>query len=191
MRRIQAIALACMVATPLAFAQAPASAPASAFKTQLAQKMYDISGADAVFKDIENNIGSSIMDTMNQGLGDKAGCPALQPELQTFRTKMDGLFSGLNDASFRQEASKVYADAFTEAELKQIIAFQQSPAGQKLSKVNGDLIKRIYAIAVSHAKTRENDIRTTENTFVTNVQKIAATCPSAPPPAAPPAPPVK
>ena len=131
MRRIQAIALACMVATPLAFAQA--SGPASAMKTQLALKMYDISGADAVFHDIENNIGSNIMDNMNQGLGDKAGCPALQPEVKTFRTKMDALFTGLNDASFRQEAAKVYSDTFTEAELKAIIAFEQSPAGQKLS----------------------------------------------------------
>ncbi len=182
MRRIHTIALACLFATPLAFAQAPASP----FKMQLALKMYDISGTDAVFKGIENDIGSNIMEGINQGLGDKAGCAALQPELQTFRGKMDTLFTGLNDAQFRQEAAKVYADTFTDEELKQIIAFEQSPAGVKLAKVNGDVVKRIYAIAVSKAKTREPDIRTTESTFVANVQKIAATCPSAPAPTAPP-----
>ena len=182
MRRMHTIALACLFVAPLAFAQGPASA----FKTQLALKMYDISGTDAVFRGIENDIGSNVMEGINQGLGDKAGCAALQPELQTFRGKMDTLFTGLNDASFRQEAAKVYSDTFTEEELKQIIAFQQSPAGQKLSKVNGDVVKRIYAIAVAHAKTREPDIRNAESAFVTNVQKIAATCPSAPPPAAPP-----
>jgi hypothetical protein len=183
MRRIHTIALACLFAAPLAFAQAPASA----MKTQLALKMYDISGTDSVFRAMENDTGSNVMEGINQGLGDKAGCAALQPEVQSFRGKMDTLFAGLNDAQFRQDAAKVYSDTFTEDELKQIIAFQQSVAGQKLSKASGEVSKRIYAIAVARAKTRENDIRTTVSTFVTNVQKIAATCPSAPAAAAPPA----
>jgi hypothetical protein len=185
MRRTHILALSCLLVAPVALAQAPVSA----FKMQLAQKMYDISGTDNVFHSIENDIGSNIMDGVSQGLGDKAGCSALQPELKSFHDRMDTLFTGLNDSSFRQEAARVYADTFSEEELKQIIAFQQSPAGQKLSKANTDIGKRIYQIAVTKAKTRENDIRATESTFVGNVQKIAATCPSAQPPAA--VPPVK
>ncbi len=186
MRRLTVLALSCLIAVPVAFAQAP-----SAFKMQLALKMYDISGTDNIFRSIENDIGSNIMDGVSAGLGDKAGCAALQPELKNFHDKMDSLFTGLNDAAFRQEAAKVYADSFSEEELRQIIAFQQSPAGQKLSKINADIGKRIYQVALTKAKTRENDIRTAESAFVTNVQKIAATCPATPPPAAPAAPPVK
>lgn len=180
MRRIQVIALACLFATPLAFAQAPASA----FKMQLGLKMYDISDTGAVFHQIENGIGSDVMAGVNQGLGDKAGCAALKPELESFRGKMDTMFNAMNDAQFRQEAAKVYADSFTEDELKQIIAFYTSPAGQKLKRIQPEIGTKIGEIAMTHAKTRENDIRTAESTFVGNVQKIAATCPS-PPPAAP------
>ena len=80
MRRIQAIALVCMFATPLAFAQAPASAA----KTQLAQKLYDVSDAGSVFQALEFNVVSNIMGSIGQGLGDKASCAALQPEAQSF-----------------------------------------------------------------------------------------------------------
>jgi hypothetical protein len=179
MRRIHIIALACLFATPLAFAQAPASA----MKTQLALKMYDLSGADNVFRGLEREYGNNVMEGVGQGLGDKAGCPALQPESQSYHTKLDTLFAGLNDASFRQEAAKVYADTFSEEEMKQILAFYNSPAGQKLNKAQGEVSTKILAIAVSRAKAHNTDIEAATNTFVNNVQRIAATCPSAAPPA--------
>jgi hypothetical protein len=187
MRRTHILALSCLLAAPVAFAQAPQAA--SAFKMQLAMKMYDLSGADNVFRSIEADYGSNVMDGIGQGLGDKAGCEALKPEIQTYRTKLDGIFSGLNDASFKQEAAKVYADNYTEDEMRQIIAFEQSPAGKKLGKVQGEVNKRIVEVAVSRAKTHA-EIDATTSSFVNNVKKIAATCPSAPP-AAPAAPPVK
>lgn len=179
MRRTLAIALACLAATPLAFAQGAAS-PA---KMQLAMKMYDITGANNVFQALEYNILGNIMGTVGQGLGDKASCPALQPEAQAFKTKMDTMFNGMNDPSFRQDAAKVFADSFTDDEMRQIIAFEQSPAGQKMQKVQPELLKRIGALAENRAKTRDADIRTAAQAMSANVQKIAATCPSAPAPA--------
>lgn len=180
-RRIQAIALACMVVAPLAFAQAPSSAA----KMQLASKMYDVSEAGTVFQALEYNVVGGIMQNIGQGLGDKASCPALKPEVESFRTKMDTMFNGLSDASFRQQASQVYADSFTDDEMRQIIAFMQSPAGMKMKRIQPDLVKRIGGIAETRAKTREQDIRTAAQTFAKNVQTIAATCPSTPAPAAP------
>lgn len=186
MRRLLILALSSLLVAPTVLA---ANEP-SAFKMQLAQKMYDLSGVDNVFRSIENEIGSNVMDGISQGLGNKAGCAALQPELKSFHDKMDGLFTGLNDKQFRNDAAKVYADTFSEDELRQIIAFQQSPAGQKLSKVSSDIGKRIYLLAMAKAKTREAEIKNTESAFVGNIQKIAETCPVTPP-AAPPAPPAK
>jgi hypothetical protein len=180
MRHIQAIALACMVATPLAFAQAPAN-PA---KMQLATKMYDISEAGTVFQALEYNVVGNIMGGIGQGLGDKATCPALQPEAQTFKGKMDTLFTSMNDASFRQQASQVYADTFTDDEMKQIITFMQSPAGQKMKRVQPDLVKRIGAIAEARAKTHEADIKSDAQSFAIDVNNIAKTCPSTAPAAA-------
>lgn len=182
MRSIQAIALACMFAAPLAFAQAPASAA----KTQLATKMYDIAGAGAVFQAMESNVIGRFMGELGQSLGDKASCAALQPEVQSFKTKMDGMFNTMNDAQFRQEAAKVYADTFTEDEMKQIIAFMQSPAGVKMTRVQGDLGQRIGKLAATHAQPHEADIRAAMATFADKVQNIAKTCPVAPAPAAQP-----
>jgi hypothetical protein len=176
MRRILAIALACMVASPLAFAQAPAS-PA---KMQLANKMFDMNEAGSVFQQLEYNVVSNIMSGIGQSLGDKASCAALQPEAQSFKGKMDTLFTGMSDASFRQQASQIYADTFTDEEMRQIIAFMQSPAGQKMKRVQGDLFKKIGGLAETRAKAHEADIRTIASAFAGNVKNIAATCPSTP-----------
>lgn len=188
MRRTLALALACMAVTPLAFAQTAAVSPA---KMELANKMFEVSGANNVFQALEYNIANNVMGSVAQGLGDKASCPALQPEAQSFKTKMDGIFGSLNDASFRQDAAKVFADNFSEDEMRQIIAFEQSPAGQKLQHMQPEILRRIGALAEARAKTRDNDIRTAAQTMVSNVQRIAATCPSAPKPAASPAQPAR
>ena len=174
-----------MAATPLAFAQAPAS-PA---KLQLASKMYDISEAGSVFQQMEYNVIGNVMGGIGQTLGDKAKCAALQPEAQSFKTKMDGVFNGMADASFRQQAVQVYADSFTDDEMRQILAFMQSPAGLKMKRVQSDVFKRIGGIAETKAQTHETDIKTAIQTFSTNINNIAKTCPSTAPAtnAAPPA----
>lgn len=187
MRRNLVIALACMVAVPLAFAQAPAPAPSSVAKTQLALKMYDINKVGSVFEGIEYNIISGTMGEIGQQIGPNVQqCPALQqsaikPQVQAFKTKLDAMFDGMNNAQFRQEAAKVYADAFTEAEMKQIIAFLQSPAGQKMTSLNDDISKRIGGLAMAHVKAHENDIRAAQTNFADIIQKVAATCPANPP----------
>jgi len=180
MRLFKLTALAFLLATPLT-----AMAQTSPAKMQLAQKMYDISEAGSVFQALEYNVVGGIMGGIGQGLGDKATCPALQPEAQSFKTKMDTMFNSMNDASFRQQASQVYADTFTDEEMRQIIAFMQSPAGMKMKRVQPDMVKRIGAIAETRAKTHEQEIRTAAGAFATNIQKIAATCPSTPAPASP------
>jgi hypothetical protein len=176
MRRIQAIAMVCMFATPLAFAQAPASAT----KTQLAQKLYDVSDAGSVFQALEFNVVSNIMGSIGQGLGDKASCPALQPEAQSFKAKMDAMFSGMSNAQFRQDAAKVYADTYTEEEMRQIVTFYQSPTGQKLKRVQSEVNSRIGQLASARAQPHEAEIKAAATALAANVQKIAATCPAAP-----------
>jgi len=175
MRRIQVIALACMIATPLA-----AMAQTSPAKMQLAQKMYDINETGSVFQSLEFSVVSNIMGGIGQSLGDKAGCAALQPEAQSFKTKMDTMFNGMNDASFRQQAVQVYADTFTDDEMRQIIAFMQSPAGVKMKRVMPEMSKRVGNIAEARMKTHEQEIRTAAGAFAGNIQKIAATCPTTP-----------
>jgi len=180
MRLFKLTALAFLLATPLA-----AMAQTSPAKMQLAQKMYDVSEAGSVFQALEYNVVGGIMGGIGQSLGDKASCPALQPEAQSFKNKMDAMFNGMNDATFRQQASQVYADTFTDDEMRQIIAFMQSPAGIKMKRVQPELVKRIGGIAEARAKVREPEIRTAASAFAASIQKLAATCPSTPPAASP------
>jgi hypothetical protein len=187
MRRTLAIALACMALTPMAFAQGAAS-PA---KMQLAAKMYDATGAAGVFTNMEYSVISGTMGEIGQGIADKASCPALQqsavqPQVQSFKAKLDPVFTGMADAQFRQEATKIFADAFTEDEMRTIIAFLQSPTGQKFTHANGELNQRISNLAVARAKTHSAEISGAQKDFAATIQKIAASCPATPASATPP-----
>ncbi|MBS0211908.1 MAG: DUF2059 domain-containing protein [Proteobacteria bacterium] len=185
MRRTLAIALACLAATPLAFAQTAVS-PA---KQQMAQKMYDAANVGDVFQGIEVSIISNTMGEIGQGLGNKPEtCPglqqqAVQPHIAAFKGKLDPIFSGMADPQFKADATKVFADAFTEDEMRQILAFMQSPAGQKYSRTIGELNQRIYALAMTRAKTRGADINNAQRDFATTIQNIANACPASPAPA--------
>ncbi|MBS0194137.1 MAG: DUF2059 domain-containing protein [Proteobacteria bacterium] len=182
MRRTLAIALACLAATPLAFAQTAAS-PA---KLQMAQKMYDVSNAGNVFQSLEFSIISNTMSEIGQGLGNKAEtCPglqqqAVQPHIAAFKGKLDPIFNGMADAQFKADAVKVFADAFTEDEMRQILAFVQSPAGQKYTRTIGELNQRISALAMARAKTRSTDIGNAQRDFAVTIQKVADACPVTP-----------
>ncbi len=183
MRLLKFSALALLLASPVSMAQT-----ASPAHMQLAAKMYDLSEPGSVFKAMQNNIMGNVMGSIGEGLGPKASCPALQPEAQTFQSKMDGIFAGFADAKFRTDAMKVYSDMFTDDEMKQIIAFMQSPAALKLKRLQPDIGKRVAALAEARVKSREGDIRAAADAMNANVQRIAATCPAAPAPSQTPPP---
>ena len=178
MRRIQALALACLFATPMAFAQ-----NASPARMALAQKLFDLQQASSVFQTLEFNVIGGFMNQVGQNLGDKASCPALQPEAKAFRAKMDTAFNAMNDATFKQAALKVYTDTFTDDEMRQIIAFMQSPAGMKLTQSASDVAQKIMKAANDRAQPHEAEIKAQMSAFNDKVTKIASMCtPMAAPP---------
>ncbi len=175
MRLLKYSALALLLASPVSMAQ-----NASPAHMQLAAKMYDLSEPATVFKSMQGGIMANVMGSIGEGLGAKSSCPALEPEAKSFQAKMNGIFAGMADAKFRTDAIKVYADMFTDDEMKQVIAFMQSPAAQKLTRLQPEIGKRIGALAQDRVKARETDIRAAADALNTNVQRIAATCPAVP-----------
>jgi hypothetical protein len=69
------------------------------------------------------------------------------------RTDLQPRFSELND-----EVAKLYATNFTEPELKDILAFYQSPAGKKLLSVQPKVIDSSMAFAQTWANKLSDEV---------------------------------
>jgi hypothetical protein len=56
------------------------------------------------------------------------------------------------------DVAKIYASKFSEAELKDIAAFYQSPAGQKLTQTMPDVLRESYKLAQQWAQKFSVDV---------------------------------
>ena len=192
MRLFTALALSFLVVSPLALAQAGAgaggaapAAPPSPAAMQLAGKLYDDIHVDSVFKSIGGNLVEGELGAAGRVAGDRGSCQALRPTAQTFVAKLEPIFSGLADAQFRQSAVTVYANNFTEDELRQITSFIESPAGKKFNAVGPQVGQQVQALAEAKVKPHEAQIRAAMNEFEGSFKTALATCPAAPGSAAP------
>ena len=181
MRLFKRTALALLLASPLALAQtAVPSAPASPAATQLALKLYDDLHTEAVFDALAENIIEGEMTGAARVAGDKGSCPALQILAKALVTRLRPMLSSLADAQFRQNAAKIYTDALSETELREITNFTESPTGRKWSSVQPQISQRVAQLASEKMKIRETQIRSAIGDFETGFKSTLATCPAPP-----------
>jgi uncharacterized protein len=65
------------------------------------------------------------------------------PDFRQFEGTMRAFFTRyMSWESLRDRYAAIYADAFTEAELREMAAFYRTPVGQKLSRATPDLMAR-------------------------------------------------
>ena len=182
MRLFKRTALALLLASPLAMAQpAATSTPASPAAMQAAQKMVEVGDAGKVFNVIGGGIFQDMMGGFAQEAGNKGSCPALKPQVESFGKQMQSMFDSYNDAAFRQDVAKVYADIYTEQEMREIIAFMQSPTGRKMIAKQPELTQRIGMLGQAKVKAHETEIRTAAAGFEQRMKTTLATCPAGPP----------
>lgn len=184
MRLFKHTALALLLATPLAMAQttapAPAATPASPAAMQLAVKMVEIGDTGKVFNVIGGGIFQDMMSGFAQEAGNKGSCPALKPQVEAFGKQMQTMFDSYNDATFRQDVAKVYADVYTEQEMREIVAFMQSPTGRKMIAKQPELTQRIGTLGQTKVKLHEAEIRGAASAFEQRMKVTLATCPAGP-----------
>lgn len=72
--------------------------------------------------------------------------PALQADLDPVITKLTKSMESRDD-ELLNEIAKVYAARFSEAELKEIASFYQSPTGQKMTASMPDVLRESYGLA--------------------------------------------
>jgi len=189
MRHFTAIALSFLVVSPLALAQnaapsgaQPAAPPPSAAAMQLAQKLYDDNKiGEVAFENLGNNVLESAFGATRRAMAEKGveSCPALQQPWSNFQTKMKPMLSNLADAQFRSTVVNLYASAYTEAELRDITAFVESPSGKKFLMLDPQIGQRIMMIAGEKAKPRESQVNAAMADYGNNVKSALATCPVA------------
>lgn len=81
------------------------------------------------------------------------------PELEPFRTTMKEWAIGLFTTEEAKRAfAEVYASTFTESELRQLVAFYQTPLGQKVASSQATLSMRGAEIGRNLAEAHQADL---------------------------------
>jgi hypothetical protein len=120
-------------AVALTLLASPAAFAADAPNIAIAKQLMNVTGATTVFNPlIAGVVEQSRLLYLQQN-------PMLGKDLNEIATKiradLQPRFSELVD-----EMAKIYADAFTEQEMKEIVAFYQTPAGKKLLEQQPKLV---------------------------------------------------
>lgn len=125
-RATAAVALAALLALPApGAAQQPAAAPAPA-AVAAARELLVLKGGDVVFYPIVTGVIETVKNAfvpLNPNLNAELNEVALKLR-KDFESKRSDLLN---------EVAKVYAERFSEAELKQLVAFYKSPLGKKMA----------------------------------------------------------
>lgn len=124
-----ALALALLAAAPAgALAQTTPAAPSPSHQAA-ALEMVEAANMDETL--------SESLDTMLKLQTEQ------NPELKPFEDVMRTFFSRyMSWNALRNDYARLYADAFTEAELRELTAFYRSPVGQKVATVTPQLMAR-------------------------------------------------
>jgi uncharacterized protein len=120
--RLAAVAVALAIAGPVAYAQQPQPTPAA---LSTAKELVTVTGATALFNPlIAGVVEQAKLLYLQQN-------PNLSTDLNDIATKMRSDLTP-RFVELTNEVARLYATHFTEQELKDILAFYKSPAGQKM-----------------------------------------------------------
>lgn len=133
----------CALAMP-AFAQAPAKQP-SPEHVALARAVLDFTGARSSFDGVLVKLLSDARNTIVRTR------PTLQADVETALLAIGDKLKNADEELVGQIAV-VYAQKFTEQELKDIAAFYQSPAGKKLVAEMPSVLTRSYELMQDYSR---------------------------------------
>jgi len=145
--RLAAVVAALAVSVPAAYAQQPPSAASVA----VAKQLIDTTGATTVFNPLIAGVVEQAKILFLQQN------PSLAPDLNEvaakLRTELQPRFREINDA-----VAKIYATNFTEQELKEVLAFYQTPAGKKFLVAQPKVIDSSMGFAQDWANKLSDEV---------------------------------
>jgi hypothetical protein len=146
-----AVLILCALAAP-SFAQAPAKQPTPEH-VALARAVLDFTGARKSFDDV---LPKLIVDARNTIVGMRPTLQAdLEPALLAIGEKLKD-----RDEELVNQIALVYAQKFTETELKEIAAFYQSVAGKKMVSELPSVLQDSYKLMQEFSRKMSVEIMT-------------------------------
>lgn len=152
-RAIFAAAIAIAATVPLrpAAAQAPAAANPSPTAVLIAKQIVELKGGDAMFAPIVRGVVEKARQTFLQA--NFMWSKDINEIAAVMHKDYDSRVSDLIDANAR-----IYATHFTEAELRDMLAFYKSPLGQKMIAEEPKVIDESMANAGQWADNLSQDV---------------------------------
>jgi hypothetical protein len=144
-----AVLILCALAAP-AFAQAPAKQP-SPEQVALARAVLDFTGARQSFDGVLIKLLSDARNTILRTR------PALEADLDPALLTIGGKLKDA-DQELVNSIAVVYAQKFSEAELKEIAAFYQSPTGKKMVTEMPGVMKESYEAMQDYSRKMSVEI---------------------------------
>lgn len=179
------IALACMLAPASLLAQVSGQSRAaadSATRPRIVPTPVTLALADSLLRamDLERVMQVTAMSTFDASMES-------QPAMAQFRDVVQAWYrKHLSWAEFGPSMVKVYAEMFTEPELRAYLAFYRTPAGRQLARLTPDLTRRGAQLGAEVAARHSDELQQMIQARITELQAGAAPPPVSPPPVSPP-----
>jgi|GEM_PF-524441 len=171
-----------VTATPLAFG-AGATHPADG-KTKLAIELMEISHYDQNMKAMQGQIAAM----MEQQFASSAKCDAAQPTIREFSKAMtDKTSAVLFSDDLKVDIASVYAEVFSEDELRDVIAFYKSPLGKKLLDRMPELMQKSMQISQQRMQSVMPELEKLGEDYGPRIREASESCKTDAAPAAKPA----
>ncbi len=133
----------------------------------LANKLLDLSGtASYMQQSFEAGLKPSLMQMKAKGAPDDL-VEAIHTEAKSFFQE------NFNWDIMKPKIAKLYADNYTDAELSDIIAFYQSPTGQKTIAKTPTLVQQSMAIAMTNVQANMPEFQRRVGALIQDYQKKA------------------
>jgi hypothetical protein len=174
------VAIAFLLAPALLSAQATGHRPApadSASRPRLVPTPATLALADSLLRemDLERVMRTGGMSTFDATIQS-------QPAMAQFRDVVEAWYQKhLSWAEFGPAMVRVYAETFTEAELRAYVAFYRTPAGRQLARLTPELTRRGAELGAEVAARHTGELQQMIQARVLELQS-AGTKPPAPPP---------
>jgi uncharacterized protein len=106
------------------------------------------------------NMSTQLMSAYDQQFKSMAKCDEAQPIASDFSKELsEKVMTTLSGEDFKVDIAAVYAEVFTEDELRQSIAFYQSPLGKKLLARMPELMQKSIVLSQDRIKAITPDLQ--------------------------------
>jgi hypothetical protein len=106
-----------------------------------------------------------------------AGCDAVQPVMKEFSGAVaDKVSEILDSEDLKIDIAAVYAETFSEDELRGVIAFYESPLGKKLLDRMPELMQKSMQISQDRMKPIMSDMQKLGEQYASRIKEASKTC---------------